>query len=98
VRRAGRRAAVGALNKTGELFNYSCSRDAYGLLRAAAAARPGGAADEGPPEPEFVEPVTEAAARGAEDGQPWVALAVQPLVTRWLRRLRRRHGYAVVEF
>jgi hypothetical protein len=89
VRRAGRRAAAGALNKTGELFYYGRSRDVYELLRAAAEARPD---DEGPPDPKFVEPVTEAALRCAEDGQPWVALAVQPLTMRWLRRLRRRHG------
>jgi hypothetical protein len=89
VRRAGRRAAAGALNKAGELFAYGRSRDAYGLLRAAAEARPGGAADEGPPDPKFVEPVTEAAARSTVAGQPWVVLAVQPLATRWLRCLRR---------
>jgi hypothetical protein len=92
VRRAGPRAAAGALNKLGDIFYYGRSRDAYDLLRAAAEARPGGAGDEGPADEYFVGGVAEAAACSTEAGQPWVVLAVQPLATRWLRCMRRLHG------
>jgi hypothetical protein len=88
VRHAGPRAAAGALDKARELFCDGRSREAWALLRAAAEARPDGAKYESQPNSPFVCLATEMAAYSAGEGQPWVMLAVQPTVSRWLRQSR----------
>jgi hypothetical protein len=88
VQHAGPRGAVGALDQVTELFRYGRSREAWALLRAAAEARPDGAVDEVQPNSPFVCKAIEVAVCTAEEGQPWVMLAVQPLVARWLRQAR----------
>jgi hypothetical protein len=89
VRRAGPRAAAGALDKAKALFSDLRSREVWALLHAAAEARPGGAVDESPPDPGFIREVTGVAEQVMRLGQPWVMLAVQPLVSRWLHGVRR---------
>jgi hypothetical protein len=87
VRRAGPRAVAGALDKASELFCDGRSREAWALVRAAAEARPGRAADASLLDPEVIRQAKEVAASSAEAGQPWLVLAVQPLVSRWLQRV-----------
>jgi hypothetical protein len=84
VRRAGPRAAAGALRKATHFFREGCSREAWALLRAAAEARPGGADDTSPIDPVFIEQVTQVAMHVVRPGRPWLMLAVQPMVSRWL--------------
>jgi hypothetical protein len=92
VRRAGPRAAAGALRLAHDLFMEGRSREAWALVQAAAEARPGGADDASRPDPDFIEHVTGVAMRSAWAGQPWVMLAVQPLMPRWLHNVRRLPG------
>jgi hypothetical protein len=86
VRRAGPRAAAGALDKARDLFCDGLSREAWALLRAAAEARPVGA--DGESDSDVICQATNAAACSVGEGQPWVMLAVQPLASRWLQEVR----------
>jgi hypothetical protein len=82
VRHAGPGAAVGALDQATRLFQYGRSCEAWALLRAVADA--GGPDDDGD-ETAFVGQATQVATCSVEEGQPWVMLAAQPLVCRWLQ-------------
>jgi hypothetical protein len=91
VRRAGPRAAVGALHMATSLLQDGRSREAWVLLRAAAEARPGGGDDASQLDPNFIKQVTRMAIHMVCAG-PWVTLAAQPLVSRWLHGVRRLPG------
>jgi hypothetical protein len=86
VRRAGPRAAAGALDKARELFCDGRSREAWALLRAAAEARPVGAGGES--DPDIICRATRVTECSMVEGQPWAMLAVQPVASRFLQQAR----------